>query len=165
MLGKSPDQQQRNLFNPLLSDFINMQHELVILSKKIDWQYFEKEFSSLYSNTGQPSVPLRIIIGCMLLKRFYKFNNKTLSIAWVNNPYMQYFCGEACFQHVFPLAASDFNRFRKRIGEARMEKILSHGVDFNVQQDVFSKKLSIDLTRKNTSHAFDKFLNLFRKKK
>lgn len=34
MIAKSPDQQQRNLFSPLLSEFIDMGHEQVLLSKK-----------------------------------------------------------------------------------------------------------------------------------
>jgi len=48
MIGKSLNQNQRDLFQPLLSDFINLRHELILLSNKIDWSYFEKEFSSLY---------------------------------------------------------------------------------------------------------------------
>lgn len=49
MLGKSPDQNQRNLFLPLLSDFIDMKHELIFLAHKIDWEYFDNEFGGLYS--------------------------------------------------------------------------------------------------------------------
>ena len=51
MLGKKIVQNQRDLFKPLLSDFIDMDHELVLLSDKIDWSYFEKEFSQYYSTT------------------------------------------------------------------------------------------------------------------
>jgi IS5 family transposase len=165
MLGKSPDQFQRNLFSPLLSDFIDKQHELVLLSSKIDWQYFEKEFSSLYSNTGQPSVPLRMMIGCILLKRFYKLNDKALSVAWINNPYMQYFCGEACFQHVFPFNKSDFARFRKRIGDAGVEKIFSHSENIDIKSDIFSKIFSVNYVRKNTARIFNGLSSLFRKGK
>ncbi|MDR1983740.1 MAG: transposase [Prevotellaceae bacterium] len=165
MLGKSKDQNQRDLFQPLLSDFINMQHELALLAKKIDWQYFEKEFSSLYSNIGQPSVPLRMMIGCILLKRFYKLGDKALSIAWINNPYMQYFCGEACFQHVFPFSKSDFTRFRKRIGESGMEKIFSHCEYFSVKSDIFSKIFSINYIRKNTKWVLNRLLSIFGKNK
>jgi len=35
MIGKSPNQQQRELFRPLLSDFIEMRHELVLLRENI----------------------------------------------------------------------------------------------------------------------------------
>lgn len=45
MIGKSADQNQRDLFQPLLKDFIDISHELVLLSDKIDWTYFENDFS------------------------------------------------------------------------------------------------------------------------
>ena len=44
MLGKLPKITQRDLFRPMLKDFIDPQHELVLLADKIDWQYFENEF-------------------------------------------------------------------------------------------------------------------------
>lgn len=34
MTGKNADQNQRDLFRPLLKDFIDLGHELVILSEK-----------------------------------------------------------------------------------------------------------------------------------
>ena len=40
-----------------------MKHELVFWAHKIDWEYFENEFGSLYSLVGQPSIPLRLMIG------------------------------------------------------------------------------------------------------
>lgn len=45
MIGHSPEQKQKNLFQPLLKEFIDLHHELVLLSDKIDWKIFEKEFS------------------------------------------------------------------------------------------------------------------------
>jgi IS5 family transposase len=48
MIGKPANQNQRNLFQPLLREFINLKHELVLLADKIDWSYFEKEFAPLY---------------------------------------------------------------------------------------------------------------------
>jgi len=101
MIGKSPNQQQRELFRPLLSDFIDMNHELVLLSNKIDWKYFENEFSLLYSNTGQPAMPTRLMVGCLILKQFYNLVDETIAIEWKMNPYMQYFCGEARFRLLY----------------------------------------------------------------
>jgi len=46
-----------------------MKHELVLLSERIDWNYFEKEFAPLYSKRGQPAEPIRLMVGCLLLKR------------------------------------------------------------------------------------------------
>ena len=47
MVGALPDRNQRELFRPMLADVIDPQHELVLLSDAIDWQYFEKEFAPL----------------------------------------------------------------------------------------------------------------------
>ena len=126
MLGQSPDQNQLNVFSPLLKQFIDPSHELVLLAEKIDWKYFEEEFAPHYSNTGQPSMPIRMMVGCLLLKRLYNHGDETLAKSWVMNPYMQYFCGEAHFQHQFPCDPSDFVHFRKRIGASGVEKIFAY---------------------------------------
>ncbi|HFU75427.1 MAG TPA: IS5/IS1182 family transposase, partial [Arcobacter sp.] len=65
MIGKSSNQNQRDLFKPLLKEFINLNHELVLLSNKIDWNYFEKEFSPLYSKTGKPAMPIRLMVASL----------------------------------------------------------------------------------------------------
>lgn len=103
MIGKPSNQNQRNLFQPLLNDFIDTGHELVLLSNKIDWNYFEKDFSQYYSNTGQPAMPIRLMVGSLLLKRIYNLSDERLTEAWEMNPYMQYFCGMARFSASFSL--------------------------------------------------------------
>jgi IS5 family transposase len=128
MLGKSSSQNQQNLFKPLLKEFINLNHELALLADKIDWAYFEKEFSECYSNTGKPSMPIRLMVGSLMLKRIYNLGDETLCEAWVRDPYMQYFCGMAHFEHKFPCDPSDFVHFRKRLGETGVEKIFAYSV-------------------------------------
>ena len=134
MIGKSPNQNQRELFRPLLKDFINMNHELVLLAEKIAWSYFEKEFSPLYSDRGQPAMPIRLMVGNLLLKRLYNLGDETLVQAWVMNPYMQYFCGMSHFEHRFPCDPSDFVHFRKRIGKSGIEKIFTYSVQIHGKQ-------------------------------
>ncbi len=51
---------------------------------------------------------------------------QTLTRNWVMNPYMQYFCGEACFQHKFPCDPTGFVHFKKRIGNEGVEIITSY---------------------------------------
>ena len=69
MIGKSDNQNQRNFFQPLLKDFIHLGHELVLLSDKIDWNYFEKEFSIYYSHTGKPAMPLSALWSISTMKK------------------------------------------------------------------------------------------------
>ena len=122
MVGKIDSKKQHDLFRPMLIDFISTGHELVLLAKKIDWDYFEQELSEFYSPHGRPSMPIRLMVGCLLLKRLYNLGDETLAQAWVMNPYMQYFCGGTHFEHKFPFDPSDFVHFRKRIGEKGVEK-------------------------------------------
>lgn len=131
MIGKSSPQNQRDLFKPLLKEFINLHHELVLLSHKIDWRYFEDEFSKFYSNTGKPAMPIRLMVGSLLLKRIYNLGDETLCEAWIRDPYMQYFCGMAHFEHKFPCDPSDFVHFRKRIGVSGVEKIFTYSVEIH----------------------------------
>jgi len=128
MKGKKTNQIQRDFFKPLLTDFIDLTHELILLSNKIDWDYFEQDFAQYYSNTGQPAMPIRLMVGSLLLKRIYNLSDERLCEAWAMNPYMQYFCGMAHFEHQFPCDPSDFVHFRKRIGESGVEKIFAYSV-------------------------------------
>jgi IS5 family transposase len=77
MLGKAATQAHRNLFRPLLSDFIHLDHELVLLSAKIDWQYFKDSFSVYCSHAGTPRIPIRLMIGGLMLKRIYNLGDET----------------------------------------------------------------------------------------
>ncbi|WP_066223811.1 IS5 family transposase [Formosa haliotis] len=128
MVGKTDMKKQCDLFRPMLVDFINIQHELVLLADKIDWNYFEKEFSEFYSQLGRPSMPIRLMVGCLMLKRIYNLGDETLAEAWIRDPYMQYFCGMSHFEHKFPCDPSDFVHFRKRIGADGVELIFTYSV-------------------------------------
>lgn len=153
MKGKSPNQDQRNLFAPLLKEFINMEHGLVLLANSIDWEYFENEFSSLYSNLGQPAMPIRLMVGCLLLKRMYDHGDETVAQAWVSNPYMQYFCGMAHFAHKFPCDPSDFVHFRKRLGVEGLEKIFTYSVEVHGEK-IKSKQVLSDTTVQENNTTF-----------
>lgn len=121
----------QNYSAPCLVDFIDDKHELVLLEKKMDWSYFEKEFSPLYSKVGNPSHLIRFMVGCLLLKHLYNLGDETLEKAWIMNPYMQYFSGRVFFEHEFPCDPDNFVHFRKRIGEQGIEKIFAYSVSMH----------------------------------
>jgi len=99
------------MFRPILDDFIDMDHELVLLANKIDWAYFEKEFAPCYSEQGAPSVPIRLMVGCLMLKHLYNLGDERIPEVWVRDVYFQYFCGGVFFEHKFPFDPSDFVHF------------------------------------------------------
>ena len=128
MLGKLQDSSQRELFRTRLEDMINPSHELALLADKIDWQYFEEEFKPYYSDKGSPSVPIRTMVGCLMLKHLYNLGDEKIPEQWVQNVYFQYFCGGVFFEHKFPFDPSDFVHFRRRVGEAGIAKIFAYSV-------------------------------------
>ena len=152
-MGKNPEKLPE-LFRPMLVDFIDDKHELVLLSEKIDWDYFEKEFSPLYSKTGNPSHPIRFMVGCLLLKHLYNLGDETLASAWIMNPYMQYFCGRVFFEHQFPCDPSNFVHFRKRIGEKGIEKIFSYSVRMHDAKTSTSNFVLSDTTVQENNTTF-----------
>lgn len=145
MIGKNINQNQRDIFKPLLSDFIDLSHELSLLAQRIDWSYFDKEFSDYCSKRGKPAMAIRLMVGSLMLKRIYNLGDETLCEAWVRDPYMQYFCGMAHFEHKFPCDPSDFVHFRNRIGEAGVEKIFSYSVHLH-GKDALEKLVLSDTT-------------------
>jgi IS5 family transposase len=149
MIGKLPNKNQSDLFKPLLVDFIDMKHELVLLSAKIGWDPLEKELSVYYSDKGQPSMPIRFMSGCLLLKRYYNLGDETLAEEWVMNPYMQYFCGYSHFEHKFPCDPSDFVHFRKRLGKEGIEKIFIHTVELHGEKIKSNQMLSDTTVQEN----------------
>ena len=152
-MGKNPEKKPE-LFRPMLVDFIDHEHELVLLSEKIDWNYFEKEFSSLYSKVGNPSHPIRFMVGCLLLKHLYNLGDETLEKAWIMNPYMQHFCGRVFFEHEFPCDPSNFVHFRKRIGEKGIEKIFAYSVRMHDAKTNTSNFVLSDTTVQENNTSF-----------
>lgn|SRR5690554_4541615 len=162
MLGKSPEK-QANLFRPLLTDFIDSNHKLALLAEKMDWQYFEDEFSDLYSDKGRPAMPIRFMVGIHILKHLYNFGDESIVESWISNPYFQYFCGEAFFQHRFPCDPSDFVHFRKRIGESGIEKIFVQSVKLHKPRDQKSNYELSDTTVQENNTTFPTDAKLYKK--
>jgi IS5 family transposase len=127
MLGKSDKNPQLNLTGVPMIHFIDPGHELCRLAKKINWNDVEKDFAGFYSTKGAPSVPVRIMVGLILLKQVYRYSDKNALAYWLENPYWQHFCGEVYFQHKPPFYFSDFSHFRKRIGIEGDKKIAALG--------------------------------------
>lgn len=145
MIGKSPNERQKHLFLPNLTDFINLQHQLCSLANEIDWQQFETDFAPLYSTIGCPAKPIRLMVGLLILKQIYNLGDETVMAEWVSNPYFQYFCGEVVFQWEFPCDPSDLVHFRHRIGVEGVEKILAVSILLH-GEEIKGEDVSIDTT-------------------
>jgi IS5 family transposase len=153
MKGINPNQNQLNLFKPILKQIINPGHPLVLLAERIPWAEFEKEYKDLYSNTGRPAKPIRLMVSLLILKQLHNLGDETVVEQWVQNPYFQYFSGEKEFQWKAPCDPSDLVHFRKRIGEDKINKILE--VSIKIQDDkVHKDRVLIDTTVQEKNITF-----------
>jgi len=155
-----------SIFEVALESFIDMNHELVLLSKQIDWAEVESDFAEYYSaDNGRPSIPIRTMVGMMLLKNIYNLSDEGVVARWVENPYMQYFTGEKVFRKRPPMDPIDMTKFRKRIGEGGAEKILRISLMVNAEE-VTEKELEqvmIDSTVQEKNITFPTDAKLYRK--
>lgn len=154
MLGKSPNQDQRDSFKPVLKEICNPKHQLVVLAHAIDWKSIENNFSVFYSNTGTPSKPVRMMAGLLILKYLENLSDERVVAAWVQNPYFQYFCGEQFFQWNFPCTPSDLTHFRNRIGTEGVKFIFEHSVEINETNISKEDALLIDTTMQEKNITF-----------
>jgi IS5 family transposase len=158
MLGKSDKNLQLNLMETPLAHFIHPGHELCLLADKINWKEIEKDFAVYYSSKGAPSIPIRTMVGLIMLKQAYHYSDRSSIRQWIENPYWQHFCGETCFQHKAPFNSGDYWLFRKRIGEQGEKKIAVLG------NKIFGSSFSMELFKsgkKSYSARKKGFLNRF----
>ena len=135
MVGKLPKTHQLDFFQTPLVNFIDMDHELVRLTQRIDWESVEQDFAGYFSENGRPGVPVRKMVGLLLLKSLYNLSDERVVSQWRDSPYFQYFTGEKVFQKGYPFDPSDFVHFRKRIGKEGAEKLLGLSIRLNLEED------------------------------
>ena len=158
MIGKTDKSPQLNIFQVPLAQFINTRHELYVLANQIDWQSVEDEFSSFYCpDNGRPSIPIRKIVGVLLLKMMFNHSDESVVNRWRENPYWQYFCGETFFQHEKPFDPTELIKFRKRIGDDGAEKLLKLSINLFGRDEIEEKEVCIDTTvqEKNITYPTD----------
>jgi IS5 family transposase len=106
-----------------------MKHALVKLSRAIDWGFLEQTFGAVYTDKpGQPPLPTRLMAGLAILKHSYDLSDEALCDRWVENPYFQYFCGEAFFQHALVFDRSSLTRWRQRMGQEKLKALLQESL-------------------------------------
>jgi len=155
MIGKIDKEPQLDIFKVPLKQFIDVNHELCLLSKKINWEKLEEDFSQYYcADNGRPSIPIRKIVGVILLKRVYNQSDESVVEMWMENPYWQYFCGETYFQHKQPFDPTELIKFRQRIGETGAEKILSLTIHLFEKKEIEEKEVLIDTTVQEKNITF-----------
>jgi IS5 family transposase len=156
---KSEQEAAQKVLGVRLDSFLNMDHELIRLSKVINWIRLGKDYELLYTNnSGRPGLSSRVMVGLNYLKYMMKLSDEGLMEAFIRDPYIQYFCGFEVFQYQAPCDSSSMTRWRKKIGESGAEKLLAVTIDsaknlkFIKKTDL--KRVSVDTTVQEKEVAF-----------
>jgi len=158
---------QDDLFRMRLEQMLDQRHELYRLAGKMDWQAAEEHFGVLYAEEGRPGIPIRLMVGLHYLKHAFNESDETVVARWVENPYWQYFCGEAYFRHEMPIHPSQMTRFRDRLGEEGCEFMLGLTVQAGLETKTVSRTslsvVNVDTTVQDKAVAFPTDARLYHK--
>ena len=79
MIGKTDKSPQLHMYQVPIIQFINKEHELYQLSERINWDEIEQDLTEYYCvDNGRPSIPIRKIVGVVLLKRMFNESDESV---------------------------------------------------------------------------------------
>ena len=168
MQPKSSAVDQGDLFRSRLDQILNRQHPLFKLADSIDWSVFEREFGSLYvENVGRPGLPIRLMVALHYLKHAFNVSDENVVVQFIENGYWQYFCGFEYFQHEFPLDPTSLVKWRKRIGDKGMEKLLKVTIETAKSKKYVTEehleRVNVDTTVQEKAIAYPTDARLYHK--
>ena len=147
-----------DLFRSRLENIIDLRHELVRLAGAIDWEFFDEAYDAFYSEEGRPGIATRMMVGLHILKHMFDLSDEEVCERWVYDPYFQYFCGEAYFQHALPIDRSSMTRWRDRIGPEGLEKVFQESLGVAHRTGALRtkdlKRVTVDTTVQEKAVAF-----------
>jgi IS5 family transposase len=163
------------LFRSRLENQIDLRHPLAKLTARMPWTELEEALAptlpTVTLGAGRPALPVRLMAGLLYLKHAYDLSDEAVCSGWLENPYWQFFTGEAFFQTRLPCDPSSLTRWRQRLGEAGMEELLAQTIAAaRAMKAVDARELSrviVDSTvqEKAISHPTDsRLLEVARKK-
>lgn len=162
MIGMQPDKHQQQFLCMELREMLNPADALFKLAEAFPWDKVERAFGSFYAVMGRPAKPIRLMVSLLLLKQMYDLSDERVVEEWVRNPYYQFFSGEQVFQWKFPCEPSDLVHFRKRLGEAGVQKLFQYSVEMHGQA-AEEKVVIADTTVQEKNITFPTDVKLYRK--
>ena len=153
----TPAQGETDMFRNRLDNMIDMRHELVRLTKLIDWKRFDEAFGDLYAEKGRPGLPTRLMVGLHLLKHARGISDEQVCAQWLENAYFQFFCGETYFQIKLPLDRTSTSVWRADTLEALLAETLAAAMRAKAVDPSQMQRVTVDTTAqtKAIAHATD----------
>jgi IS5 family transposase len=121
---RPPAQEPDGLFKTPLARFIDMDHPLVQLADRVDWERLEAQVAGSFAEAGRPGNEARFMLGMLILKAMNNVSDEKLWERWPCDPYFQYFTGELYFQHRVPHERSGMSHWRRRLGGDVLDELM-----------------------------------------
>lgn len=87
----------------------------VRLASAVDWDAFEKEYSTHFARGGKVAIPARVALGSLVIRAAYGVSDRETVSLVRESPYLQYFLGCDTFGDTPPFSARSLETFRTRI--------------------------------------------------
>ena len=86
MKGNSPHSNQPSFLLPSLKEQLDSNHLIYKLNERIKWSVNEEDFKKLYSHTGRPAKPVRLMVSLLLLKQLEDLGDEQVIRRWFDIP-------------------------------------------------------------------------------
>ena len=124
MSYKSKDRRTGNLFTEMMpfGGKLNSENRWMKLHDLIPWEEMEDIYRKYFSELGRPGKDSQLINGLMIVKHQTVLSDKEVVEYFLENPYVQYFCGYDQFVSEKEIDSSTLTRMRKRLGVEYFKK-------------------------------------------
>ncbi len=147
---------QLSFFSPSLLTCLDPKNRYMLLKDEIDWSRLVSDTSVYYKKNGRKSLPLRTMLGLSIVKYIDDLSDEKVIQLYLENPYIQAFCGQVEFQKNPPCSNAMLTVFRKKIGEDGHKRILQESIKLH-GDSVYEEAVIVDTTAqpKNITYPTD----------
>ncbi len=124
MSYKSKDRKTGDLFSEMMpfGGKLNPDNRWMKLHDLIPWEELEKIYRKYFSDLGRPGKDSQLVNGLMIMKHQKVISDEETVKDFVENPYIQFFCGYEQFVTEKEIDSSTLTRMRKRLGVEYFKK-------------------------------------------
>jgi len=102
---------------------LNTENRWLKLSALVPWERLEDVYQRYFSQgMGRPAKDSRLICGLLIVKHAERFSDVRAVLEYLENPYVQAFCGEEVFRTTGGINPSLLSKMRRRLGAEFFEK-------------------------------------------
>lgn len=124
-----------------------MGNRWIKLHDLVPWDELEAIYGKYFSRLGRPGKDSHLINGLLIVKHLMVMSDEAVVDCFLENPYVQYFCGYDQFVTNKEIEASTLTRMRKRLGVEYFKKFEDEILEVLKERKIIkSKEQMVDST-------------------